>query len=142
MARIWSLSDIPDMSGKKAIITGGNTGLGFKTTLELARRGAAVMIGSRDPENGERAVARIRAGIPDARISYGQLELTKADSIMDFSARFLDTHGRLDILFHNAGLVIHPNYEVTREGRELQNANQSSGTFCTDMSSPAGISAN
>ena len=40
MARIWSLSDIPDMSGKTAIITGGNTGLGFKTTLELARRGS------------------------------------------------------------------------------------------------------
>lgn len=120
MAHIWSLSDIPDMSGKTAIITGGNTGLGFKTALELARHGAAVMIGSRNPENGKQAVARVRAEITDAKISYGQLELTKADSIKNFAARFLDTHSSLDILFHNAGLVIHPSYEVTQEGRELQ----------------------
>lgn len=120
MAHTWSISDMPDMSGKTAVITGGNTGLGFKTALELVRRGAHVVIGSRSTANGEQAVARIRADIPDAKIGFCQLELTDDTSVTDFANAYMDTHDRLDILLHNAGLVIHPKYEQTAAGRELQ----------------------
>jgi NAD(P)-dependent dehydrogenase (short-subunit alcohol dehydrogenase family) len=120
MAQNWSLSDIGDLSGKIAVITGGNTGLGLKTALELARRGAEVVIGSRSPQNGQAAVASIKSEIPGAKASYGQLELTNHASIDVFAEAFLDRHDRLDILFHNAGLVIHPVYELAPTGRELQ----------------------
>jgi NAD(P)-dependent dehydrogenase (short-subunit alcohol dehydrogenase family) len=120
MAQKWTLSDISDLSDKTAIITGGNTGLGLKTALELARRGAEVVIGSRSPENGQAAVASIISEIPGASISYCQLELTDYASIDAFATAFLDRHDRLDILLHNAGLVIHPVYELAPTGRELQ----------------------
>jgi NAD(P)-dependent dehydrogenase (short-subunit alcohol dehydrogenase family) len=119
MAQKWTLSDMGDLSGKTAIITGGNTGLGLKTALELARSGAEVVIGSRAPQNGQAAVASIKSEIPDAKVSHGQLELTDYASIDAFATAFLDSHDRLDILFHNAGLVIHPVYELAPTGREL-----------------------
>ena len=120
MAQKWTLNDIPDMDGKTAMITGGNTGLGFKTALELCRRGAEVMIGSRSVENGETAMARIRAELPEAKISTGQLDLTVPKSIAAFANAFLDSRDRLDILLNNAGLVIHPEYTLAPTGRELQ----------------------
>ena len=120
MTQTWSLSHIPDMDGKSAVITGGNSGLGFKTALELARRGAKVLIGSRSPENGESAVARIKAEVPHAQVTYGQLELTDPASIETFATSYLNSNSLLDILLHNAGLVIHPKYETTQAGRELQ----------------------
>ena len=120
MAQKWSLSDIGDLSGKTAIITGGNTGLGLKTAFELALRGADVLIGSRSPKNGQTAVTTIKSEIPDAKVSYGQLDLTDHSSIDVFARDFLDRHDRLDILLHNSGLVMHPVYELAPTGRELQ----------------------
>jgi len=120
MAKKWALSDIGDQSGKTAIITGGNTGLGLKTALELARRGATVVIGSRSHKNGENAVASVKAEIADARISCGQLDLTDHDSVNAFADAFSGQHERLDILYHNSGLVMHPVHELTPTGREVQ----------------------
>ncbi len=120
MGQTWALSDIGDLSGKTAIITGGNTGLGLKTALELARRGVEVVIGSRSPNNGEVAVASIKSEVPDAKASYGQLDLTDHASIDAFATAFLETHNRLDILLHNSGLVMHPVYDLAPTGRELQ----------------------
>lgn len=120
MKQKWSRSDMPDLHGKTAVITGGNTGLGFKTALELVRAGAKVVIGSRSLENGAQAIKRIQAEIPQAQISFSQLELTDPTSVKTFAQDYLDDHDRLDILLHNAGLVIHPRYEQTPAGRELQ----------------------
>lgn len=116
----WSLSDIGDLTGKTAIITGGNTGLGLKTALELTRRGAEVVIASRQVANGETAAASVKAEVPNAIISFGQLDLTDQASIDSFCADFLSKHDRLDILYHNAGLVMHPAHELAPNGREIQ----------------------
>ncbi|MGC6472215.1 MAG: SDR family NAD(P)-dependent oxidoreductase [Parvibaculales bacterium] len=120
MASHWQLSDIPDMTGKTAVITGGNTGLGFKTGLELARRGAEVVIGSRSGENGALAVERLCAELPDAKVRFATLELTSPKSISAFSAGILGSFGGVDILYHNAGLVMHRDHVLTETGRELQ----------------------
>jgi len=108
------------MTGKTAVITGGNTGLGLKTALELSRRGADVVIGSRSVENGEAAVAAIKAEVPSAKASHLPLELTDPLSIEAFASAFANAHGRLDILLNNAGVVIHPTHVLTQTGRELQ----------------------
>lgn len=120
MAQKWSLSSIGDLSDKTAVITGGNTGLGLKTALELARRGAEVIIGSRSSQNGEAAVATIQSEVPNAKVNYQQLDLTDPLSIDDFSNACLSHLKRLDIFLHNSGLVMHPVYELAPTGRELQ----------------------
>ena len=95
MASHWQLSDIPDMTGKTAVITAGNTGLGFKTGLELARRGAEVVIGSRSGENGALAVERLCAELPDAKVRYAMTGADKPEPSPNFLPVFL---GRLAVL--------------------------------------------
>lgn len=120
MAQQWALSDIGDLSGKLAVITGGNSGLGTKTGLELARRGAEVLLACRSPNNGEAAVAAIKSIVPNAKVSHAPLDLIDHASIDAFAETIMSKHARLDILLHNSGLVMHPDYDLTPTGRELQ----------------------
>ncbi len=116
----WSTKDIPDQSGKLALITGATGGLGYETALALARAGADVVLTGRNADKGAAALARIRAEVPNARISYESLDLSTLANVVSFAERFAAAHGHLDILVNNAGVMAPPQRELTADGLELQ----------------------
>lgn len=123
------MENIPDLSGKTAIVTGGNIGLGFKTSLELARNHVRVVIACRSMAKGQAAVKRITAEVSGVELEIIPLDLTDMDSIRSFAAAFLEDHSRLDILMNNAGVVNLEHLERTREGHEMHMATNHLGHF-------------
>jgi NAD(P)-dependent dehydrogenase (short-subunit alcohol dehydrogenase family) len=115
----WTAAQIPDQSGRTAVVTGGNSGLGFVTARELARAGADVVIASRDLGKAERAVSQILAAAPSASARVSELDLGDLQSVRGFAARFADEHGRLDLLINNAGVMAPPR-QLTKDGFESQ----------------------
>ncbi|WP_055046559.1 SDR family oxidoreductase [Devosia sp. A16] len=116
----WSTKDIPEQTGKLALVTGATGGLGYETALELARAGAEVVLTGRNADKGASALARIRAEVPRARVSYENLDLSALANVTAFVERFAATRDRLDILVNNAGVMAPPQRELTADGLELQ----------------------
>ena len=116
----FTVADIPDQSGKLAVITGATGGLGYETALALAGAGATVVLTGRNAQKGADALARIRAVHPGADISYDTLDLGSLASVADFARRFSAAHDHLDILVNNAGVMAPPKRQVTADGFELQ----------------------
>jgi NAD(P)-dependent dehydrogenase (short-subunit alcohol dehydrogenase family) len=116
----WSTADIPPQSGRIAVITGATGGLGYETALALAGAGATVVLTGRNEAKGRHALAQIRGQVPNARISYEALDLASLASVADFAARFADTHGTLDLLINNAGVMALPKRQETADGFEMQ----------------------
>ncbi|MBA9004687.1 oxidoreductase [Thermomonospora cellulosilytica] len=113
----WRAGDIPDLTGRRAIVTGANSGLGYRTALELARHGAAVVLACRSAERGEAALARLKAEVPDATAVLGSLDLADLSSVRAFAD---GQAGRpLDILVNNAGVMAVPR-RTTADGFEMQ----------------------
>lgn len=83
----WTRADIPDLSGKIALVTGGTRGIGYETAVGLASSGAEVIIAGRNEEKGNEAVAGIKTTHPSANVSFMQLDLGSLVSIKEF-ARF------------------------------------------------------
>jgi len=129
MYKKWSLLNMPDLSGRVAIVTGGNIGLGFKTSLELARKGVALTIACRSVKKGEEAAEKIRSEITEADISVISLDLTNSDSIDQFSQEFLAKKSRLDLLINNAGVVNLERLQLTPDGQEMHMATNHLGHF-------------
>lgn len=125
----WTTRDIPDLSGKTAIVTGGNIGLGFRTSLELARKGAKVFIACRSPEKGADAMARIRSHVPQARVDTLKLDLIDLDSVRNCAASFKEQESSLDILVNNAGVVSLETHSLTPSGQEMHMATNHLGHF-------------
>ncbi|MBV1933975.1 MAG: SDR family NAD(P)-dependent oxidoreductase [Parvibaculaceae bacterium] len=125
----WTFDDIPELSGKVVIVTGGNIGLGFQSSLRLARRGAHVVIATRKLSNGHAAEKRIRALIPKASLETIALDLLEGDNIRAFFDKFSANHNRLDILLNNAGVVNLENLRHTAEGHEMHMATNHYGHF-------------
>ncbi|MFI1951016.1 oxidoreductase [Streptomyces xinghaiensis] len=132
--RRWSVSDIPDQSGRTAVVTGANSGLGLVTARELARRGAEVVLACRDETRGRAAGARIAEEVPGARVRLARLDLADLASVREFAGAFLGDGGsggpgsggpgaggtaRLDLLINNAGVMALP-YRRTADGFETQ----------------------
>src|SRR5512132_500415 len=117
MTARWSADQIADQTGRSAVVTGANSGLGLVTARELARAGANVVMACRNVQKGEAAAAEIRAGVPDARLQVAGLDLGSLDSVRAFAAA-LDAGG-LDLLINNAGIMMTPQQE-TADGFELQ----------------------
>jgi NAD(P)-dependent dehydrogenase (short-subunit alcohol dehydrogenase family) len=115
----WTAADIPDQSGRVAIVTGANSGLGQATASELARAGALVVLTSRDMGKGERAVEEIRANVPAASLELEQLDLADLASVRAFAERAGASHERLDLLINNAGVMAPPR-RLTADGFESQ----------------------
>ncbi|MEU0570963.1 oxidoreductase [Nonomuraea sp. NPDC005983] len=120
----WTPADMPDLTGKTAIVTGANSGIGLPTALELARRGARVVVAARSAEKGEAAVARLRQAVPGAEISFGRLDLADLASIRTFAAGV----DRVDLLINNAGIGMIGRAE-TKDGFELQFGTNHLGHF-------------
>ncbi|OEO32319.1 short chain dehydrogenase [Devosia insulae DS-56] len=116
----WSTKDIPDQSGKLALITGATGGLGYETALALARANADVVLTGRSADKGAAALARIRAEIPRAKVSYESLDLAALANVAAFTERFAKAHDHLDILVNNAGVMALPARQVTVDGFEQQ----------------------
>ena len=116
----WSTRDIPDQSGRVAVVTGANSGIGFHAALELARAGARVVVGARSRERGEQAVARMTGDV-ELRL----LDLADLASVREFAAS-LD--GPLDLLVNNAGVMAIPR-RTTADGFEMQLGTNHLGHF-------------
>jgi NAD(P)-dependent dehydrogenase (short-subunit alcohol dehydrogenase family) len=125
----WTASDIPDLSGKTAIVTGANSGLGFETAKALAEHGASVILACRDRARCEGAAQRLRNLAPAARLEPMMLDLADLDSVRGFAAAFGESHDTLDILVNNAGVMAPPHRLETKQGFELQFGTNHLGHF-------------
>ena len=115
-----------NLSGKKAIVTGANSGLGYQTALELARRGAQVVLAVRNLEAGEASVAKILTAVPEATVSVAHLDLSSLESVSSFAAQHAGSP--LDILVNNAG-IMGPAFAWSKDGIESQMATNHIGHF-------------
>ncbi|WP_030239524.1 oxidoreductase [Streptomyces sp. NRRL S-455] len=113
----WTTHDIPDQSGRVAVVTGANSGLGLVTARELARKGARVVLACRSEARGNAALDRLRAELPGARAELRLLDLGDLASVRAFAAGF--PYERLDVLVDNAGVMALP-YGTTVDGFETQ----------------------
>ncbi|MFI6942849.1 oxidoreductase [Streptomyces sp. NPDC050418] len=113
----WTTRDIPDQSGRTAVVTGANSGIGLAAARELARRGARVVLACRSEARGREAVARITADIPSAEAEFAPLDLADLSSVRDFAGAFAGE--QLDLLINNAGVMALP-YGRTADGFETQ----------------------
>ncbi|WP_405936649.1 oxidoreductase [Streptomyces sp. NBC_00726] len=117
MTQGWSARDIPDQSGRTAVVTGANSGIGLVTARELARCGARVLLACRDERRGEEAAARIRHAVRGADVEFAPLDLADLSSVRAFAKGL--RADRLDLLINNAGVMALP-YGRTADGFETQ----------------------
>jgi NAD(P)-dependent dehydrogenase (short-subunit alcohol dehydrogenase family) len=108
------------MTGRRVLITGANSGIGYHAALKLARKGAHVMLASRDRQRGEDALARLHADSPGTRIELAILDLASLGSVRDFAKKELAQNRPLHILINNAGVMAPPKRLQTADGFELQ----------------------
>ncbi|MGI9126159.1 MAG: SDR family NAD(P)-dependent oxidoreductase [Mycobacterium sp.] len=124
----WTESDVPDQTGRLAIVTGSNTGLGYDTARVLAARGAKVVMAVRDTAKGDAAADRIRKLTPGAEIVVEKLDLGSLDSVKSSAAEMVAAYPRIDLLINNAG-VMYPPKSTTADGFELQFGTNHLGHF-------------
>ncbi|MFF3327673.1 oxidoreductase [Streptomyces sp. NPDC002889] len=122
----WTSASIPDQSGRLAVVTGANSGIGYVTARELARRGAHVVLACRSPERGQAALRRLCGEVPGARAELRRLDLADLGSIRDFADGW--DHENLDLLVNNAGVAMVP-FARTADGFESQFGINHLGTF-------------
>jgi NAD(P)-dependent dehydrogenase (short-subunit alcohol dehydrogenase family) len=128
MKENWTTENIPDLSGKVIIVTGGNSGLGFESVKVFTAKGAEVILASRSGEKGEKAKAEILQQHPEGNIKVAELDLADLDSVRRFSKNFQQNHNRLDVLLNNAGIMTTP-YFKTKDGFEGQMGTNHLGHF-------------
>jgi NAD(P)-dependent dehydrogenase (short-subunit alcohol dehydrogenase family) len=116
----WTVTDIPDQTGRRILITGANSGIGYYAALELARKGAHVLLACRDRGRGEAALARLRSEAPTASAELVLLDVASLASIRQVAERLLDEGLPLDILINNAGVYAPPKRLETADGFEMQ----------------------
>lgn len=111
---------VPDLTGRRAVVTGASDGFGLGLATRLAAAGAEVVMPVRNPVKGEAAVAAIRARVPDADVSLRDLDLSSLQSVADLAGVLLDEDRPVHILVNNAGVMTPPDRRTTRDGFELQ----------------------
>jgi NAD(P)-dependent dehydrogenase (short-subunit alcohol dehydrogenase family) len=116
----WRHLEVADQWGRRAIVTGANTGLGYVSTLALVTAGAEVVMAVRDLDRGQAAAQRIREQVPDAKLRVIHLDLAEPVSVRDFAAGLVEEPEPVDILMNNAGVMLVPRREITTGGFERQ----------------------
>src|SRR4051812_25745213 len=123
----WSLADMPDLSGRRALVTGVTSGLGTVAARELARAGAEVLLAARNEEKLEQTIDELATDIPKERLVALQLDLADLASVRQGAAEAAD-RGPLDVLVNNAGVMATPK-GTTADGFELQLGTNHFGHF-------------
>ena len=129
----WTASDIKDQSGRVAVVTGANSGIGFETAKALADKGATVVIASRNEARGTDAVERIRGESTLGNATLKLLDLASLASIREFAESFQSEFDRLDLLINNAGVMMPPKRSETVDGFELQFGTNHLGHFALTL---------
>ncbi len=119
MSAKWTTEQIPDQTGRTALVTGANSGLGLVCARELARAGASVVLACRSAERGAAAVEAISQAVPEAQLELAALDLGSLASVEAFAEQFRSTHDGFDLLLNNAGVMAPPR-RLTADGFELQ----------------------
>lgn len=115
----WSEADVPDLTGRSAVVTGANGGLGQENARALAAAGATVVVASRASEKTDRAVEELRSAVPDGRFEVVPLDLASLDSVQAAASAIRESHPSLDILINNAGVMAIAEAR-TADGFEMQ----------------------
>src|SRR5215218_2372056 len=115
----WTAVDVPDQTGRVAIITGSNTGIGYGAAAVLAAKGAHTVLAVRNLDKGNDAAARIKNASPNATVSVQQLDLTSLENIRAAADELRAQFPRIDLLINNAG-VMYTDKASTKDGFELQ----------------------
>ena len=128
MPKPWTSDDIPDLSGKTIVVTGGNSGIGYEAALQFARKRAKVVLACRDLGKARSAAAQIAASSPGADVEVMALDLSSLASVRAFSDAFHSDHHALHVLCNNAGVMAIP-YRLTTDGFEMQFGTNHLGHF-------------
>ena len=126
--RKWKEADVPDQSGRVAVVTGANTGIGYQTAAVLAYSGAHVVLAVRDLAKGNAALSRIVAASPKADVTLQALDLSSLDSVRAAAEALRSAYPRIDLLINNAGVMCTPK-QVTKDGFEMQFGTNHLGHF-------------
>jgi len=126
---VWDPRHVPSQAGRTVVVTGGNAGVGYFTSEQLAAAGARVILAARNRDKAEAAMGSIRSLVPRAEVDFVHLDLTSLDSIRRAAADLAEL-GPIDALVNNAGLVISPpRREVTADGLEILVGGNALGHF-------------
>lgn len=115
----WTAEQLGDQTGRVAIVTGSNSGIGFETARVLADKGATVVMACRNLDKANPKADEIRNAHPGANVEVMELDLSDLDSVRRFAEAFRAKHSRLDLLINNAGIMVPP-YGKTAQGFETQ----------------------
>jgi NAD(P)-dependent dehydrogenase (short-subunit alcohol dehydrogenase family) len=124
----WTTADIPDQTGRTAVITGANTGLGYETAAALAAKGAHVVLAVRNTDKGQAAADLIARRTPGTSVAVQELDLTSLASIRTTAEALKSTYDGVDLLINNAGVMMTPK-GTTKDGFELQFGTNHLGHF-------------
>jgi NAD(P)-dependent dehydrogenase (short-subunit alcohol dehydrogenase family) len=124
----WTTADIPDQTGRTAVVTGANTGLGYETATALAAKGAHVVLAVRNLEKGKAAADLIARANPGAGVAVQELDLTSLESVRAAADQLRANHESIDLLINNAGVMMTPK-STTKDGFELQFGTNHLGHF-------------
>ena len=124
----WTPSDIPDLTGRTALVTGANSGLGFWTSVELARHGARVLMACRNPDRASAALDRLGKEAPGGSAELVALDLASLTSVADAATDVAGRTDALDLLVNNAGIMA-VGEGRTADGFELQLGTNHLGHF-------------
>ncbi|KAJ7612609.1 hypothetical protein FB45DRAFT_1009230 [Roridomyces roridus] len=130
--------DIPDLTGKIALVTGGNTGIGYETVKQLLLKNAKVYLAARSPEKAAAAIKSLEEETNGKQAIFLQLDLGDLERVHTAADTFLKQEGKLDILFNNAGVMTTPPEMLTAQGLDLQfGTNVLGHFFFTELLLPA-----
>jgi len=129
MARELADIVVPDLTGKLAVVTGANSGLGFRLTSRLAKSGAEVILAIRHQARGEAAIERILAETTGAKLSIRHVDLSSLKSVSALGEQLITESRPIDVLINNAGIMMPPKRVVTEDGFELQFGSNHLGHF-------------
>ncbi len=125
----WTAQDVPDQTGRVAIVTGANSGIGYETALALAQKGARVIMACRSEAKCNDATQQIMNQKPSGTVEVIPLDLADLDSVRRFADTYRQRYNRLDLLINNAGVMMIPERQTTPQGFEMQFGTNHLGHF-------------